>query len=204
VDPHRYDKIELTPFGEVLPYLGSWSWLREWGKDNLGAAGMLFDLTPGMHETVFTLRTAAGAEYHAVTPICFEATRARLCRRLVRRAGPGPVVIINLTNDGWFSGFDPAREQHLLAARWRCIELGVPMVRAANTGVSSAIDPRGRVTDRGTSAGDYRVDGTMTAEVVMGTHSTIYSHVGDVFGWASMLATLAFVALPRRRPPVGA
>ena len=199
VDPHRYNKIELTPFGEVLPYLGSWSWLRDWGKKNLGAAGMLFDLAPGTREAVFSVTAPDDAEFQLVTPICFEATRGRLCRRLVRAAGPGPVVIINLTNDGWFSGFDPARGQHLLAARWRCVELGVPMVRAANTGVSCAIDSRGRVTARGTSAGEYRVDGTLTAEVVMGGGRTIYGRIGDVFGWVSMLATLGLVALPRRR-----
>ncbi|MCC6661037.1 MAG: apolipoprotein N-acyltransferase [Phycisphaerales bacterium] len=199
VDPHRYDKIELTPFGEVLPYFGSWAWLREWGRDNLGAAGMLFDLTPGRHETVFSLTTADGARYHAVTPICFEATRGRLCRRLVNAAGPGPVVIINLTNDGWFSGFDPARDQHLLAARWRCVELGVPMVRAANTGVSCAIDAGGRVTVRGTSAGEYRVDGTMSAGVGLTNIRTIYRVVGDVVGWASLIATLGLVVTPRRR-----
>ena len=73
---------------------------------------------------------------------------------------------------------------HLLCARWRCVELGLPMVRAVNTGLSAAIDPRGRVTVLGPSQVERpdRVDGVLLADVpmVMAGSNTIFSRAGFV------------------------
>jgi apolipoprotein N-acyltransferase len=192
VDSRRYDKLELTPFGEMLPYVTSWPTLRAWVKRNFGAIGMFFDLSAGQNPVAFGV-----AGVRVVTPICFEATRARLCRRLVQSAGDGAVVMVNLTNDGWFGAFDPAREQHAQIARWRCVELGVPMVRAANTGVSTAIDGRGRVTARVDEESGARVEGVMLAEVMAGSGRTIYARVGDVVGWLIMVGAALLAWWPR-------
>ncbi len=182
VQPERYDKVKLTPFGEYMPYI-SWS---DWLEKNLlalGAGGMSFDLDAGRvyraleaparddsepphpadaasanlsHEGRGEINTernhAAGRSLRIATPICFEATMPAVCRRLVYgggwRAERKADVLVNLTNDGWFGGSRATHENHLLLARWRCIELGTPMVRAANTGISCSIDAAGRVTDR--------------------------------------------------------
>ena len=84
-----------------------------------------------------------GEQVGVMPAVCFEDTLGRLMRRFVRSA---PQFMVNLTNDGWF-GRSVAAEQHLANARFRCIELRRPMVRSANTGVTSLIDTLGGSPD---------------------------------------------------------
>ncbi|MEI7658161.1 MAG: apolipoprotein N-acyltransferase [Phycisphaerae bacterium] len=200
----RYDKVRLTPFGETMPYISSVPWLERALLD-FGARGMRFDLDAGEKETVFELARTGGGTFRAATPICFEVTVAPHVRRLVaghdgtRRAD----VIINVTNDGWFGSFTPARLQHLQIARWRSLELATPMVRAANTGISCAIDRAGRVREAGPvgAPSPALTEGVMPAVVELPGELTMYAKVGDVAGWAALawLAPLMWAAL-RRRP----
>ena len=132
------------------------------------------------------------------TPICFEATAADVCRMLVfgngrRRAD----LLVNVTNDGWFGDFDPGRWQHLQLARWRCVELATPMVRAANTGVSCVIDARGRVLRKRVdgSFGTVRVEGVMTADVPLCSDLPLTARIGDAPGWVIFAAGTALVLL---------
>ena len=106
-------------------------------------------------------------------------------------------LIINGSNDGWFGDVrwspvssDAGREQHLLAARWRCIELGVPMVRAVNTGISAAVDSKGRVLSPEVVAGlehPTGTDGAFVVTVPLGGPDTIFGRIGNVFGWSAMV-----------------
>src|SRR5205814_4698027 len=134
-------------------------------------------------------RLADKPDVIVATPICFEATKPGLCRRLVSREPDQPRVIVNLTNDGWFGWFDPGRWQHLQIARWRAVELGVPVVRAANTGVSAAIDARGCLMKAGVEVapGAARSDGFLIADVTRGAGATIHTRLGDVFGWSGLV-----------------
>lgn len=192
----RYDKVDLTPFGEVIPYVWRWPALQE-KLLSIGAAGMAFDLVPGTEPVLLPMPTRAGGDTPAgtvqiATPICFEVTRPSLCRWLcyaagTRRAG----VIVNLSNDGWFGPFQSGKEQHLLAARWRCVELGLCMARAVNTGVSAAIDHRGRVLDRvGTDDGGRSIDGVLVATLPVRSEArpTLYGRIGDVFAFLVLAA----------------
>ncbi len=199
----RYDKVRLTPFGEVMPYISTWPWL-EARLASLGATGMRFDLSAGASRTV--LEAARGARL--VAPICFEVTVAGHVRRMVFDAGARRAdCIANLTNDGWFGDWDIARAHHLQIARWRCAELDTPMVRAANTGYSALIDRRGRRIPSKWEPADAlpsgaahaasspaRAGGVLTGTVALpgpGDAPTVYARVGSVVGWIALAFALA-------------
>ncbi|MBL8764287.1 MAG: apolipoprotein N-acyltransferase [Phycisphaerae bacterium] len=192
IETERYDKRVLTPMGEVIPLAWRWPAVQRWIV-GLGAPGMDLDLRPGELDTVFTIPAGpAGASARLVTPICSEATNPWRCRALayagaIRRAD----VLVNLSNDGWFGRVNAGREHHLLAARWRCVELGIPMVRAVNTGLSAVIDPWGRIVRSGP---EPNTDGVMVVDVPIPSvaAATIYgARVGDATGWASFGLTVA-------------
>ncbi|MDX2116115.1 MAG: apolipoprotein N-acyltransferase [Planctomycetota bacterium] len=227
VQPTHYRKVRLTPFGEVMPYISNWEWL-EARLLALGGRGMSFDLRSGSSPETLQLRIPAarmgqlppGADERFATipvaaPICYEVTDAPLCRWLTtrddaRRAG----LMISISNDGWFDWFDGGRQNLLLMSRWRAAELRTPMVRAANTGISAAIDDRGKVTqlgpneaiistdpassDAGAAEGCRRA-GVMRARVRLGTGvPSVYARSGELAGWASAFALASLLALASR------
>ena len=183
----RYDKMQLTPFGEVMPYISAWPWLEQTLlRIGVGAGGMAFNLDAGDRAVTHVVQTEAGL-VRVATPICFEGIMPGVCRRLAYSGGERQAdVLIQLTNEGWFKGFDAGREQHLQIVRWRAVELGTAVVRAANTGVSVVIGPDGQVLDRGVPEGDSRVDGVLAAEVPLAVGETLYARVGDLVGWVNL------------------
>jgi len=207
VEARRYDKMHLTPFGEVMPVISRSDALESWLL-GLGAVGMAFDLDAGSAPTVLQVPVGDRA-LRLATPICFEATVASVCRALVSDGGERRAdVLVNLTNDGWFGWSDAGRRTHMLTARWRCAELDTPMVRSANTGISGVIDARGVVVARdvtpvieGQSGAGY-----LNAPVRTGKGVTLYARIGDAAGWAATLVTGALlgVALLAGRGPLAA
>lgn len=214
VDPGRYDKIRLTPFGEVMPYISAWPWLER-QLLAIGASGMSFDLAAGSRIHVFTITPRHRSTHNAppkpvriVTPICFEVTWPDLIRAMVDQGQAD--VVINLTNDGWFMNHDPGRVEHLQVARWRSLELAKPTIRAANTGISAFIDPSGQVAEQGPVRAAAVVSGSVPIlngraaplDESPGAPRFTYSLVGDWPAWLSLLAStvLASAALFRGRP----
>jgi len=129
-----YDKIYLVPFGEYLPLRGV---LGAIGLREVASKGG-FDSGPAPRP----LLTVPGLP--AVVPlICYEAVFPGAIVQGVQR----PAAIVNLTNDGWF-GDTTGPHQHFHQARVRAVEEGLPLIRAANNGVSAAFDPYGRVLGR--------------------------------------------------------
>jgi apolipoprotein N-acyltransferase len=123
-----YDKVQLVPFGEYIPFhreLAPISGLIGRGSFEVGPSFVTLAL-PGLPP---------------FSPlICYEA----IFPGAVTGPGPRPQWLLNITNDAWF-GVSSGPYQHLTSARLRTIEEGLPMVRAANTGVSAVIDAYGRV-----------------------------------------------------------
>ncbi|MDF1553444.1 MAG: apolipoprotein N-acyltransferase [Deferrisomatales bacterium] len=142
----RYDKVHLVPFGEYVP-LGRY---LPFVKKLVQGAG---DFTPGPE----MLLLGGGGDVPRLGPlVCFEVIFPALARSHARR---GTQLLTVVTNDGWF-GHTPGPYQHLAFAAWRAAENRLPLVRAANTGVSAAFDRRGRLlhaTELGTAAA-FRVE----------------------------------------------
>lgn len=211
--PTRYDKMRLTPFGEVMPYIHKWPWLQD-QLLALGAGGMKFDLSTGKYFTRFATPRAATdnrtKDVIVATPICFESTVASICRKLVIPDGADPTtnakrsdILINMTNDGWFGGFPGGRLQHLQIGRFRCIENRVPMIRVANTGVSASIDSFGRLVQAGpnipTNAKLAWEAGALLVTTTLDGRNTLFQAVGMVFGWAIFALTALFTILSLSR-----
>lgn len=125
-----YDKVHLVPFGEYMPFEAI---LRRFGIGELfrGIGGF----SPGPRHNLITL---AGHPPFSVL-ICYEA----IFPGEVLPDNGRPDYLVNITNDGWF-GRSSGPYQHLDATRMRAIEEGLPVVRAANTGISAIIDAYGR------------------------------------------------------------
>lgn len=189
----RYDKLRPTPFGETLPYVQSFPWLRDIVLQiGLGASGMDFGLTPGSKPTSFEVPIGRRSIV-VTTPICFESSMAPTVRQLVNAAradGRPTEMLCVVTNDGWFGPFDPGRVMHLLQARWRCIEHGLPMIRSANTGVSAIIDRSGRVV----ASLEPGEAGVLVGAISPGATQTPYQAVGDRWGTLCMVLTLVGLA----------
>ena len=126
-----YDKLHLVPFGEYLPF-----------QDFLERLGLmqLTKVTGG-----YIPGDGAQADFRSARARlpAADLLRDRLSGEAVP-PGERPGWLVNLTNDGWF-GQSSGPYQHLQQSRVRAIEEGLPLVRAANTGVSAVIDPLGRL-----------------------------------------------------------
>ena len=125
------DKVHLVPFGEYLPFPDL---LERIGLSRIVEAQD--DFTAGPRR--MTLPLAAGPVLLPL--ICYEA----IFPTALRASGPAPTAIVNITNDGWF-GPTPGPHQHMRQSRVRAVESGLPMIRAANDGISAVVDPYGRV-----------------------------------------------------------
>ena len=186
----RVDKIVLTPFGETMPYISDWKALEQAMLD-FGGRGMEFDLSTGERPRTLSMQKA-GRRISMAVPICFEDTVSRATRSLVN-ADDGADVIVNLSNDGWFGSFNPARRHHEQAARWRCVELRRSMLRVVNTGISGAFDTRGRRVESSLPAGR---SGWMLASLALEQKRTIFATIGDAFSWVMFLASFIMYCFP--------
>ena len=132
-----YDKVHLVPFGEYVPaFLDAL----------IRAVGLRqFVHIPGGFESGGRRKALSipGLPPAAAT-ICYEAIFPG--EILPEDDGPRPSLILNVTNDGWF-GQTTGPYQHFAQARLRAVEEGLPLVRAANTGISAVVDPYGRIVD---------------------------------------------------------
>ena len=121
--------------------------------------------------------------------ICYEAVFPALAQ-----TGARPAAFVNLTNDGWFgTSFGPY--QHLAQARLRAIEQGVPLLRAANTGMSAAYDARGRQLERLPLA----EVGVFSLPLPAALPPRFYSRYGDLLFWLIWGGGMIFVWARRYR-----
>jgi apolipoprotein N-acyltransferase len=174
-----YDKVRLVPFGEYMPLR------RVLPLEKLTEGSI--DYTPGDVRTVIT---APGLP-PAGPMICYESIFPNTSWQ-----GGEPRWLLNVTNDAWF-GVSSGPYQHFLASRVRAVEEGLPVVRAANTGISAVIDPYGRVRE----ALELNADGVIDAnlpDAIAG--KTFFATFGDLPLGSAVLVTLMIVIATRSRP----
>lgn len=131
------DKVHLVPFGEYLPF-----------SSLLNAIGLRqFVSIPGGFASGLRRKALSVPGLPLVSPlVCYEAIfSAEVLPQILppgQNARSG--ILFNVTNDGWFGRYG-GPQQHFAQARLRSIEEGLPLIRAANTGISAVVDPYGRV-----------------------------------------------------------
>ena len=177
-----YDKHRLVPFGEFIPF---GTLLSRFGIHGLAAdEGGGFSAGEGV-------RIIQARNMPDFLPlICYEA----IFPGLVQTGAGRPGWLLHLTNDAWFGNYS-GPFQHLVQVRARAIEQGLPVARAANTGVSAVIDPFGRVTGHIPLNKSGHLDAALPAPIP----ATVYSEWGEVF-WLAASVLMAFaVALGYRK-----
>jgi apolipoprotein N-acyltransferase len=169
-----YDKTHLVPFGEYLPLqplleaVGLRQLTRLRGGFNVGASPRpLLDIP--------RLPPAAPL-------ICYEAIFAGA----VVEGNERPGLLLNVTNDGWF-GDTTGPRQHLHQARVRAVEEGLALMRAANNGISAAVDPYGRILARL----DVDARGTIDVGLPAALSPPPYARLGDTLFLALWLLGIA-------------
>ncbi|GLI39714.1 apolipoprotein N-acyltransferase [Geobacter hydrogenophilus] len=177
----RSDKIHLVPFGEYVPMAKLLPFV------NKLVAG-IGDFSPGAQ--VAALDTGKG---RIGILVCFEGIFPELSRAYVRA---GSRLLVNITNDAWF-GRSSAPYQHLSMTVFRAVENRVPLVRAANTGITSIIDSKGHI--RGMTS--LFEEAVLNGEVRLGEGESFYNRYGDVFAWACVAggAIVTALAFGRKR-----
>ena len=180
-----YRKMHLVPFGEYMPLRKSFPLFAM-------IAGELVPEDFGVGRD-FTILNLPAPAMRLAPLICFEDTLGNLTRRFV---GKGAQILVNITNDGWFLE-TAAAEQHLANALFRAVENRRPLVRCANTGVTCAVTPFGRV-ERWLEP-FQRGFVTREVEVQMDAPLTFYTRYGNWFAHVAAGVTAVGVIARLRR-----
>ncbi|CAN5908458.1 apolipoprotein N-acyltransferase [soil metagenome] len=164
----QYDKVHLVPLGEYIPF----------HKQLAPVSGAIGRGSFEEGEARVTLSPGALPSFSPI--ICYEV----IFPAAVTGPGARPQWLLNVTNDAWF-GLSSGPYQHLASARMRSIEEGLPMIRAANTGVSAVIDAYGRVL---ASLG-MQEEGILDHRLPPARVATPYSRWGD---WTLLAMVVLF------------
>ena len=189
-----YDKIHLVPFGEYLPRVLRPLLAMIGMRQLAGRIGFESGVSP---RPVLAVPGLPGV----VPLICYEAIFPAAVVQGPQRGlegdpkkGPAPspdrpALIVNLTNDGWFGNTTGPR-QHLHQARVRAVEEGLPLIRAANNGVSAAFDAYGRPLGQL----DLNVRGVIDVPLAVALPPPPYAHLGDAAFFAVWLSGIVLLS----------
>ena len=171
----RYDKIHLVPFGEFVPFQSLFSFASKLTRE-------VGDFIPGTDELVMELPNEKLGVF-----ICYESVFPDEIRQFVAN---GAQLLVNVSNDGWF-GHTAAPFQHLNQARMRAVENDRWLLRDTNTGITSVIDPFGRVVQ------SIRPDNQNSLDAMYGivAGTTFYTRHGDWFPYACAIISVLAIAL---------
>ena len=183
----RYDKIKLVPFGEYVPWRDVLPFLQAFTP-------IPREITPGREEVVFELPADADGEVvRFAAPICYEDVFPDLCVAFRRR---GARVLVNITDEGWYDVAGELR-QHVAMAVFRAVETRTCVVRAANTGVSCFIGPRGEIY----ASLEPWTRGVLSAPLRLCDATTPYTRFGDAFAVLCLMLVIAVPAFQQALRP---
>jgi apolipoprotein N-acyltransferase len=191
----RYDKVRLLAFGEYIPGIETFPWLRNLLP--IGTGRFKEGAGPG----VMIFADSAGRSWRLGPVICYED----LLPGFLRGVGElHPDMLVNLTSDSWF-GARTEPWEHLALSVFATVELRVSLVRSVNSGISAMIDPNGRLVAQTYADDPYRepraADGLLVSAPKMPGGHTLFVAWGNWFAYACSVATLAIFLVVRRRGP---
>jgi apolipoprotein N-acyltransferase len=181
----RYDKHHLVPFGEYMPFQ---SWLDRIGITQFVEFPGGFDRGGG--ERVIRIPGLPDA----VAMICYEAIFPNEWGGAREGQARRATWLLNLTDDAWF-GMTAGPYQHFAEARLRAVELGLPLVRVANTGISGIVDAKGRILVYAPLGSQTALDGVLPGAIA----PTWQSRWGSATLALLLLATLTIILTRRHK-----
>jgi apolipoprotein N-acyltransferase len=181
----RYHKVRLVPFGEYVPIQ---SVLTLGGRVSAKVVKQVADFTPGEEYS-----TGLVDGHKVGVFICYEAIFPDAVREF---AAGGAELLVNITNDAWY-GRTSAPYQHMAMAAFRAVENGKYLVRAANTGITAVVDPRGRLLER-TALFERTM---LVRDVPFVPGLTFYARHGDVLAWSCLVLAAGVTVLTRFARP---
>jgi len=187
----RYDKMRLLAFGEHIPGGDSLPWLRELVPQGFG------DFTPGDEARSLPFTIPGTGNVRLGAAICYEDILPEFLREV---GAHHPHLLVNLTNDAWY-GETAEPWQHLALAVFASVEQRTGMVRAVNSGISTFIDPNGRVIEKTYAVDPYIHPHPATSSLaalplIEGGH-TIYAKVGNLFAYLCGVVTVILLIRSR-------
>ena len=180
----HYNKRILMPFGEYIPFASWFPWIYSFVPQSSG-------MSSGEGPSIF----AIDDERRVGQLVCYEDLSAVMARETTA-AGAG--ALVNILNDAWY-GDSAAPYQHQALALWRAVENRRTLLRASNSGVTSVIDPTGKVVQEGGLFSEETID----ASVPLLDMESIYTRIGDVFAWICVFLSVLsiIVAMTRKQEP---
>jgi apolipoprotein N-acyltransferase len=189
----RYDKVRLLAFGEYVPGIETFPWLRKLLPAGAGR------FTAGTGPGVISMQDPSGRDWRLGPVICYED----ILQSFLRGVGQlHPNLLVNLTSDSWF-GADTEPWEHMALSVFASVELRVSMVRSVNSGISTLIDPNGRVVQETYANDPYRqpraADGLLVEAPYMAGGHTVFVAIGNLFAYLCLGASIIFLAVAWRR-----
>jgi apolipoprotein N-acyltransferase len=166
----RYDKVNLVPFGEFVPW-------------PFGGIANTISTEAGNFARGKRVVVSPMGTHQIGTFICYESVFPNFVRQFVR---DGADVLFTISNDGWF-GKSAARDQHISIVRMRAAENRRWILRSANDGITATIDPAGRVLGRL----PLFEEGTLSTRFNFISQQTLYTRFGDWFPALCAIIALA-------------
>ena len=179
-EPIHYDKQQLVPFGEFIPFRNVWpSAIQD------GFGFFREDVVPGKDATLLSFDAGTPQPIRVGPFICYESMYPQYARAMTRQ---GANLLVTQSNDSWFQS-RAAQEQHLAAAVCRAVENRRAVVRATTNGVTGLIDANGRVT----AEAPRNQEAFLVGDVTLSTGRSLYVRCGDWF--VALCALLIILAL---------